>query len=276
MNSAQNAAKYVALALGILLAAGIIAAIISALFGISAFFGLWSSGEPELTDFSQSYEDISEIDIYSFAGEVRVLPGDEIMVEAVNVYEGFSCTAKGDKLSIKNRNRVGSNVFKWGKNSHPIITVYLPDDLLLSKLRIENGAGKISAESINTYQFILESGAGACYIDSLEAEMAELKLGVGEVSIESAVVDVLDLEAGVGRFYMKGRLNGDAKIEGGVGEAVLVLLNEPDEHSFDIEGGIGAVEIDGNKVSQGRIRATNPIGVIDIEGGIGKISIDYE
>ncbi|MDD3692743.1 MAG: DUF4097 family beta strand repeat-containing protein [Oscillospiraceae bacterium] len=275
MNSAQKVIKYVALAFGVFLAVGIISAIINVALGVLSFSGILTKSI-KTTSFSQSYADVTELDIYSFAGEIRIVSADDFKVEASNVPVNFSCTLKDGKLVVNNKNKSVFSFFGLGDSLHPVITVYVPDNEKLSRLTIENGAGKLSAESIYCDDFRLEAGAGAFYVDSLIADNAELNTGVGEVSIKSAILGGLDLQAGVGRFYMKGELNGDADIDGGVGSLTLKLLNSRDDHSFDINTGVGSITIDGERFSTGKINVNNSKGKIKIDGGVGKISINYE
>ncbi len=99
---------------------------------------------------------------------------------------------------------------------------------------------------------------------------------MGEVSVKSAILGGLDLQAGVGKFYMKGELNGNADIDGGIGLLTLKLLNGRDDHSFDINTGVGSITIDGERFSTGKIKVNNSKGNIKIDGGVGKISVSYE
>lgn len=274
MKSAQKVIKYLALAFGVFLAVSIISGIISAAFGLFNLFG-FLSGEQSTKDFSESFDHVLELDVLNYAGEVKIISGDKVTVEAENISDEFSCTLNGSKLVIDNDNKVFLNFFGKTGKSNSVITISLPKRAELNSIKVENGAGKVYVESVLTKSFSLDTGAGAADIDFLQADKADIDVGVGSLSIKGAVLGELDLDVGVGEFSMSGELNGNGKINGGVGKIRLDLTNEPSDHSFDVSTGIGSVKINGQKLSDGETGGVGAKGEIKVDGGIGEIIINH-
>lgn len=129
---------------------------------------------------------------------------------------------------------------------------------------INNGGGSIALtipEDMKFEEVQLEVGAGEAWIDELKADFLDVKVGAGEADFGHLDVKTLDAEVGVG-------------------ELTAELVGSEGDYNYNIESGIGEIEIGDNSYGgfAERQNITNPGAdrVIDMECGIGSVSISFE
>ncbi len=272
MNGAQKATKYIGIFIGILLAIGILGAIIQ---GGLAILRIFTDGSAKGQDFSQSYtENIRNLHVQVGAGEVRLVQADGWKVEATNIHSGFRCQVTEDTLRIEEEWSF-LKFFRLGGNDAPTITVYMPADQL-SLITLHNGAGKLTADAVNAHTVKLDGGAGEFQIAAVKADRLEADLGVGEVSIQDAEVGDLDIDGGVGAFAFAGRLTGNANIDGGVGEVRMTLIGSSrEDFNYNLDHGVGEIRIGGQRGSAGKTTYPGASQTLDIDGGVGEVTVDF-
>lgn len=129
---------------------------------------------------------------------------------------------------------------------------------------INNGGGSIVLTIPKDMKFEevqLEVGAGEAWIDELKADFLDVEVGAGEADFGHLDVKTLDAEVGVG-------------------ELTAELVGSEEDYNYNIESGIGEIEIGDNSYG-GFARSQNIANpgadrVIDMECGIGSVSISFE
>lgn len=270
MSGVQRIIKYFALALAFV----IIFSIISGIFvGISSLGNIFSENNnsdilEELNKLVEREEDIKFLDIDVKSSNVIIKVGDTFKAEATNKY--IKCKQDNEKIIITEKNH------NWFKNSSKSeLIVYIPEDMVLDGVEIDNGAGKIEIEKLSTRFLNLDLGAGKVKINNLSVlNDTEIDGGAGEVTIKNSSLNNLDLDMGVGKFVLDAEIFGNSKIDHGVGEAIITLIGSKDDYQIHIDKGLGAVKVDNKSVSDNETIGSG-INKIDIDCGVGSITVNF-
>ena len=149
----------------------------------------------------------------------------------------FSATSDYDRIEVQ---KEGDNILITEKNGELIsdksrkTTVTIPEDMLLTVVDINGGAGRIQ-------------------IGAIKAERFNASLGIGETIIGS-------LDAG------------EVKINTGIGKLDLTLLGEQDDYEIKSSKGIGKMTINDKEIGSTTTTGSGSRKV-EISGGIGEITI---
>lgn len=112
---------------------------------------------------------------------------------------------------------------------------------------ISVGAGQVNIEDMTVETTEIVAGAGQIDIGRLTAETAEAEVGVGQFSVEKILASrLLDLEVGMGSAEVGGTITGNLSLECDMGETQMHLTGSEDDHSYDVECGMGEVTIGSN------------------------------
>ena len=85
----------------------------------------------------------------------------------------------------------------------------------------------------------------------------------------------LKLEMGVGELNLTAALLGNNEFDFGIGESNLTVLGSKKDYRIDIEKGLGAVTVDGKKVTDFGTSG-NGQHSLEIEAGIGAINLNFQ
>ena len=153
--------------------------------------------------------------------------------------------------------------------------LYVDEDILFNEVIIENGAGTLEIDNLNTKELELDLGAGRVSIDKLNvSDEASISGGAGEISIINSSINNLDLDLGVGRVLLEAILTKDSEINAGIGEIDLNLLGKKDDYKINIDKGLGTVVVDGNEIYD-KYSLGSGSNLIDISGGIGSVNVNF-
>lgn len=267
MSDGQNTRKYIALALA---AAIVLAVIVGIVGGISFLLGLFGDNGDildEMREFAVEGE-VKDLELDVDAAEISIVSGDGFCIKS-NI-EGLD--VKNDKgvLKIKYKRIFTANASK------ALIEMTVPADLVFGELSVVTGAGKLSIESLKAENMSLDTGAGMAEINGLTAEKScDIDTGAGKVTVTDADLRDLDLDIGAGKFEFSGRLSGDCDLDMGVGASDITLFGSKADYTFDVDKGIGSVNIDGTDVSDGEKIGDGDCRV-DISGGIGSVTVKFK
>ena len=265
MSMQQKIIKYIALALAIGLAVSIIGGILGVIGLFGGFFG--NDAVTEEMMFYGVKEDICSLNIEINAADITIKEGDTFSVES-NL-KNLHVTEKDECLNI-----VQTEKFR-GSYKGAVLTVTVPSEILES-ITLKTGAGKFTAENLTTERINFEFGAGEVSIDSLSAtKSAHIEGGAGRVTISGGALHDLDMDMGVGELSLTSALTGDCEMNLGVGESNIALLGDQDSYTLEIEKGIGAISVDGEKANDYGSFG-NGANEIEIHGGIGAINITFK
>lgn len=284
MTTVQKIIKYLALAFAMFI---IVTIISSVLFGVYIFGNIIGLVKGEYEDYNPLVEmaidtetNINNIsDMGDISNEITVLKldisvtnlqikkGNTLKVESNNQY--ISCQQNHNEFIIKEKTR---NLFNINNKNNDLI-LYVPDDMIFDKVKLEAGAGKIEIESLKSNDLTLELGAGKVTINELIVlNKAKIDGGAGKTEILSGEINNLDFELGIGENILNAKLTGKNELEAGVGSVKIRLTDGTENYTIRAHKGIGSITIDGKGVSDD-VEYGKGNTYIRIDGGVGSIDI---
>ena len=196
------------------------------------------------SSFSRIYTDeIKSLKLQTGAIDCRIILTDED-VWRVNGYQlplRSSCELQGNTLKIDCSRRIW-NYIGFG-NKQGQLELYIPRDQIIEKIKVDAGAGNIRVED-----------------GMLKCEQLKLDCGVGET----------DIYLDVGK---------EVDIDGGVGEIRLTLAGEAEDFNYDIDCGVGSINIDGDHHTNlgGEYKIDNLAEKdLRIDCGVGAVEISFK
>lgn len=252
----------------IFLAAVICISILSAALNLIGFLFSWTvdTDEPSNTSISLN-RNIDKIDADLGALNLEIYRGENFTVEKENYRGKVDIKTVGSTLKIIEKHNF------FGNHHSGTLIIRIPEEIELSSLDIDLGAGTLTMEDIVADDFDLEHGAGTINIDKCNFSKTDIDGGVGKMTIKNSTIKDLDLDSGVGEINIEGRLFGRSKIDGGVGAINLNLLGSKEDYTIKIDKGLGAVTVDGEAIS-GLIGTG--VNRIDIDSGVGAVKINFD
>ncbi len=234
----------------------------------------------DLTDVTQEFTDIDELDVDLNYGEfiIKKTEGNSYKLVGENVIKGFSCKDKNGKLVIEDNNKFVGN-FGFNDDNHPVVTLYIPENANLDKVKIDMGAGYVNVNDLSTQDLSIDLGAGEFEGNKISAKDANLTVGAGNLFIDEFITDTVKLDCGTGKMEVHGNIQGDTDIECGIGNIVLSVENSETNYNFDIDCGIGNVTV-GNQsyggVASERTIDNSASNSMKIDCGVGNVEISFD
>jgi DUF4097 and DUF4098 domain-containing protein YvlB len=229
-------------------------------------------------DYTNTFTDVTGLDINNSTGKLVIKPGTEFKVEAEKVTDDFVAEVENNgTLRISdNDNNVHFLWFNFNGFNSPNskITVYLPEGFVAEEALIETGAGSVTVEGLHTDYLMISAGAGSINGRDISANEVKIDGGVGSVSLNHINFNDSDLNCGVGSLNIEGVLTGKSKLDCGVGEVELHLTGNVEDYDFDVDSSIGTVRVNGNRVRDGYKTDNDAANSIKVDGGIGNVTID--
>lgn len=270
MINTQRIIKYVAIGLALLLTVNIISAIMYGIISIGTVF-TFNNDKDYIKEGLENIpvsENIEVLDIDIASSNITIKEGSTVKIETNNKY--IKTKENNHKLTITEEKHNWLNI-----NNTSDLIIYLPLNYLFNNVSIENGAGKIDIESLNTERLNLDLGAGKVNINNLTVlKDTEIDGGAGEINITNGNLTNLDLDMGVGKLTLTATINENSKIDAGVGALDLNLIGTIDDYKIILDKGLGNATLDGEKMKNSTYYG-NGSKLIDIDGGIGAIKIDF-
>ena len=211
--------------------------------------------------------EVHSLDVRIKAADFKIEIGEAFSVKS-NL-EHLTVTEEGGVLKIVDLARINSNF------TGATLTVYVPEGVVFEDLDLEIGAAKLTAGTLCAKVAELNLGAGDATIECLNASSkVDIEGGAGLISIHGGSLNNLTLELGVGALNLTAALQGSCDLECGVGESNISLIGGKDDYKIDIKKGLGAITVDGEKVSDFSVGG-NSQNRIEITGGIGAINLNF-
>lgn len=185
---------------------------------------------------------------------LREYEGDKIMIEVEDEdTDDVKINASSSEVKIKTTK---------SKNNRCIIVSY-PKSKHFREMEIDVDAGSV------------------CVEDSLSADKIEVKIGAGEFMNDSVIsAEELNVEVGAGSAEITELTAKKIDGECSLGSLVLGICGEEDDYSYNLECGIGEININGESYGgfAREKKITNPgaTGEIDLECGVGEIELSFE
>ncbi|HHV12728.1 MAG TPA: DUF4097 domain-containing protein [Clostridiales bacterium] len=279
MNSFQRTIKYIAIGFAVLLAVGIVSAIVNVGLAIaSAVSGSYAFHQTENVGFSEAFTGVSSLEVRNSTGKLWIREGDTFKVEAENVSRGFEArVTKDGTLTVSDDNR--GFKFLWFRfngigSPNSTITVYLPKDFVAEDVRLETGAGNVEIEGLRTDRLVLSAGAGNIDGSNITAGKVKVDGGVGNIEFENVSFSDSDFDCGVGNLSVEGTILGKNKFDCGIGDVKLDLSGDVNAYGIKVDAGVGTIRLNGEKISDEHRYNTNAPNSIDIDGGVGNVTIE--
>ena len=268
MNGLQKVIKIFAICLAIFIIVNIFSAIV---FGLSILINIFDNGEKNISGatFSESYKDITKIDIDVSTANVEIKAGTEFKVEASDIESEFSSKLDGKTLKIKEEEK-----WTWNKKTAGEIVIYIPNELVLEKLNLNTGAGNIFISETLVDDFEIDHGVGVLEISNSNFDKVDIDGGAGEIKITDSKLNDMDLDSGVGKVSIESEITGKSDIQCGVGELEILLKGSKESYTITAEKGIGSIKINNEEMSNNSTYGDGE-NKINLEGGIGSISVKF-
>ncbi|MGI6423131.1 MAG: DUF4097 family beta strand repeat-containing protein [Candidatus Dojkabacteria bacterium] len=267
MKTFQTIIKYTALVFAITLIVVIFKLTIDSLLFVGNLFDknprVESLVEREITfDFN----DYKNLDIQTMASRLTLKTGDRFSVTTNN--KDITVQESKDTIIINDNNR--ESIYFYNENLELIVV--LPTNTTLDSIRIDTGAGKMLIEELNCKNATINLGAGGLEVNKIDVTN-EIKIsgGIGKITIHHGSLNNLEADLGVGKLSAILSLTGKNNINTGIGGLDLELLDSSTNYTFNIEKGIGDIELNEDSIQTGAYG--NGLHTVDISGGIGEIEI---
>lgn len=187
---------------------------------------------------------------------------DELVLEEGDSYSVKVYNDTGDNVTVKeNADTLKVRSTKRASKSRKVCISY-PKDVKLKKLEIEMGAGTAYINrDIQTEKMEVEMGAGEFESNaSVTAKEADLQIGTGSMTFTDLSAEKTDGECGLG-------------------ELNLTVTGEQEDYNYDLECGIGNLDVGSDSYSGlGREKSISNTGAdrkLDLECGMGNMSVSF-
>lgn len=305
MTSLQKLVKIIAIAFAAILAFSIIAFVLAGIaYGIdcfdnnheerklSSFFG-W---EGKRIDIDETFDNeklagdpVEQITI-ACGAEIHIKKGEVLHVLAQNVPEDYRVSYSKGTLLVEDDN---NNRIDFFSSNKAVVTVEVPSDIYLNKIRIQSGSGKVFLDDVEGKDLILDSGSGRIVANRVNVEQTDIDSGSGRVEFNDSNLGKLSCDSGSGRITMnrvssydvimesgsgsvvyKGDMKGRCNIRSGSGSISFTLNGEKDNYRIRVDKGSGSFKVDGVSKKDGEFG--NEIdGVLLVNSGSGSVKINF-
>lgn len=268
MKESQKIIKYLAIALAIFLIVLIISAITAGLYGIYKIFDF--KIEPRISTYKKAscgdIKNIKALDIKLDYSNLEIIKGKKFKVELND--KNFTCSNSNGNVSIKQVRRFSL------KNKDISLRIYIPSDIKLNSINVENGVGKTKIEYINANRVHLDFGAGKTRVEDIISDNTSIDTGAGLFEIKSGTMKNVDFDSGVGKCDITAKIDGISKFDTGIGNLSLNLIGDSNNYKIIVNKGIGDVLIDNVSKADNSITGSGD-NVVSINSGIGKVYVNY-
>ncbi|MBE6966838.1 MAG: DUF4097 domain-containing protein [Ruminococcaceae bacterium] len=235
-----------------------------------------------LTNYNQSFEaeEVQTLHVEALVGEVTLMRGEELRVEAKNVIEnGFFCTLEDGCLTVREQDSPSwadklSRLLLLRRNT-PEICIYLPAELNLAQADLQLQAGRAQIEGLDAQKLKIEMQAGVLTATQLSAQEAEITLSAGTMELSSLQAQTLQLRADAGNVKLQAAVESYCSVDVAAGTAALTLSGSAADYTARISAGAGKVTCDGHSYSAGYTTLGQGAKTLYLQNGAGSIRVDF-
>lgn len=299
MSPAQKVIKYFAFAFAVFLMVTILSSILLAVTSIGDSNYLFAS-EENYIDFTKEFEDVRNIDITNYSGDIYVQTGnvDKVIVDAKNVPDSYTAEMSSQNtLEVKdrkNRNFIFNLWFFENNEEETKITITLPQNCRYGKAEFDNGSGSMELSGFNTDSFQLDGGSGSIIVSNIGSDKIKIntgsggiaienvkfsdgniKTGSGSVNITNSDLSQINFNTGSGSLNFEGSLIGECEIDGGSGGLAFELTDNIKDYELRLDAGSGGIWVNGDELDKKDIRNEEAINRLEIDGGSGEVTINF-
>lgn len=218
---------------------------------------------------------VQELVIDMQVGFVKIEKGksDKITVEVRQKEKEISVRQEEDGLFVE------MDLEGWWNNTSDKVTIGIPENASIRKVRIANGAGKVEISSLpSAADMEFSIGAGEFFATGITAQKLSCKAGAGTMELEDFSVNTAELKCGMGNLNLHGAVFGKADLECDTGNALLELEGNAKDFNYFMEYGTGVITIGGAPLNgMGKRHNINYKGEknIYLKCGAGNVDIEF-
>lgn len=125
------------------------------------------------------------------------------------------------------------------------LTLTLPEDIALDKVRIKMGAGAVMAEGFLAAREVeVELGAGEVTMEEVKADSFSADVAAGSVEVRKLDATECDTNVSMGEIVLENALvTGDLDAAVSMGDISIYLRDSYEDHAYEVNCGMGEVEI---------------------------------
>ncbi len=265
-------------------------------FGIILIIIVLASGGAIVDIPTISYQDrytgVTDIDLDIEYAEVKVIQGDSFSIDAENIPEnGLESYVENGTWIVKQSGDHVLNFFgekiqlgyirghRWWNYDYPKITITIPADFTADSFKLEVGAGNVNIEEVIALKADFNVQAGQLVIeDALISNESNYTVGAGNMELKNIKANDISVDCGAGQVFIEGKITGNNDITCGVGHIELNLEGEEDDYSYDIESGLGDINIENkhyHSITDKRINNDGAVGAFKLDCSVGNITVDF-
>lgn len=221
------------------------------------------------------------------------------LVEGNSGKPRYTIEKEGGKSRLCIENEVKHHIGHWRDGANNTVYLWLPKDCALDECEVDMGAGYMGSVFLQAKQMKVDLGAGLVETDGFEGEQISILVGAGELLADRITAGTADFEIGAGYLgiddltvsgetdvevsmgaaEIAGTLSGDLDMECDMGEIVMRLTGSEDDHSYNVECGMGNVTV--GSYSHGGIATdkswnTGKDSEFDIDCNMGNVTVTFE
>lgn len=114
----------------------------------------------------------------------------------------------------------------------------------------------------------------------MKFEEVDMEVGAGEATVSGLTANTLDIEVGAGQADFTSLDVQNLNAETGAGELNVELIGSESDYNYDVECGIGEIEIGGNSYggfgSEQNITNPGAERFLDLECGVGEVQVAFQ
>lgn len=269
----------------VLILAGILVLLGVATMAVSLFSGGGLSdlrNRVMLTNYNQSFEaeEVQTLHVEALVGEVTLMRGEELRVEAKNVTEnGFFCTLENGCLTVREQEHVSwadklSRLLLLRRNT-PKICIYLPAELNLAQAEMHLGAVSAQIEGLEAQKLKIEVQVGTLTATQLSAQEAEIDLRAGKAELSSLQAQTLRLHADAGNVKLQAAVESYCSVDVAAGTADLTLAGSAADYTARIAAFAGAISCDGQRFVNEQVTLGQGAKTLYLQNDVGSIRVDF-
>jgi hypothetical protein len=170
--------------------------------------------------------------------------------------------------------------WSWWNHEAPRITITLPSNFIADSFQLEIGAGDVNIEKIYASEanFIVSAGRLVIEEASISSE-SQYNVGAGSMELLNLQAKDITVDCGLGNVFIGGAITGHNDITCGVGNVGLKLEGSEDDYSYDINSGVGNVNIDEDNyhgITDKSINNDGALGDFSLDCSVGNITVDFQ
>ena len=235
-----------------------------------------------LTNYNQSFEaeEVQTLHVEALVGEVTLMRGEELRVEAKNVTEnGFGCVLENGCLTVREQENVSwadklSRLLLLRRNT-PKICIYLPAELNLAQAEMHLGAVSAQIEGLEAQKLKIEVQVGTLTATQLSAQEAEIDLRAGKAELSSLQAQTLRLHADAGNVRLQAAVESYCSVDVAAGTADLTLAGSAADYTTRIAAFAGAISYDGQRFVNEQVTLGQGAKTLYLQNDVGNVRVDF-